>query len=74
LFAEFLRARLAEPGAEFFLPTVVDTLVKRGLCRAAVLDTDEHWFGMTYREDRALVVSRIAELIRAGVYPRDLWA
>jgi hypothetical protein len=39
-----------------------------------VLDTDEHWFGMTYREDRALVVSRIAELIRAGVYPRDLWA
>jgi hypothetical protein len=74
LFAEFLREHGDEPSAEFFIPTVVDTLVKRGLCRTRVLDTDEHWFGMTYREDRALVMERIAERIRAGVYPHDLWA
>jgi len=73
LFADFLRERIQQPGAEFYIPTVVDTLVKRGRCRTAVLDTDEHWFGMTYKEDRALVVERIADLIRQGVYPRDLW-
>ena len=73
LLAEFLCASGGQPNAEFYIPTVVDTLVKRGRCRTVVLDTDERWFGMTYKEDRALVVSRIADLIRAGGYPRDLW-
>ncbi len=73
LFAEFLRERGGQPGAEFYIPTVVDTLVKRGRCRTLVLDTDECWFGMTYKEDRAIVVGRIAELIRSGGYPQDLW-
>lgn len=73
LFVEFLRQNGARPDAEFFLPTVVDALVKRGACRTAVLETDEHWFGMTYKQDRDLVVERLAERIRAGVYPRDLW-
>jgi len=74
LFAEFLREQGSKPGAEFYIPTVVDTLVKRGRCRTLVLDTDEPWFGMTYKEDRAVVVTQIAERIRAGVYPQDLWA
>jgi len=73
LFTEFLRDRSGQPGAEFYIPTVVDTLVKRGQCRTAVLDTDEHWFGMTYKEDRAMVVERISDLIREGAYPRHLW-
>ena len=73
LLAEFLRQHSGEPTAELYIPTVVDTLLKRGRCRTVVLDTDERWFGMTYKEDRALVVSRIADLIRAGGYPRDLW-
>ena len=74
LFTEFLSRNLRQTGAEFYIPTVVDTLVKRGRCRTVVLDTDEHWFGMTYKEDRALVVERIAAQIRAGTYPPDLWA
>lgn len=74
LFVEFLQARRETPGSEFYIPTVVDTLVKRGRCRTAVLETDEHWFGMTYKEDREQVVQRLTELIKAGVYPRDLWA
>lgn len=74
LFAQFLSEQSSKPGAEFYIPTVVDTLVKRGRCRTAVLDTDEQWFGMTYKEDRALVVGQIAERIRAGIYPHDLWA
>jgi hypothetical protein len=73
LFAEFLHERGDQPTAEFYIPTAVDSLVKRGRCRTVVLDTDELWFGMTYKEDRALVMGRIADLIRTGDYPRDLW-
>lgn len=73
LFAEFLASHAGDPKAEFYIPTAVDTLIRRGACRTAVLNTDEHWFGMTYREDRAVVAERIAERIAAGAYPHDLW-
>jgi len=73
LFGEFLQSQIDEYKAEFFIPTVVDTLIKRKLCRTALLSTDERWFGMTYKEDRALVVGNIARLINEGVYPEHLW-
>jgi hypothetical protein len=72
-FVEFLKTRGSEPKAEFFIPTVVDTLIQRGQCRCAVLNTDEKWFGMTYREDRPVVIDSIRALIAAGVYPEKLW-
>jgi UTP-glucose-1-phosphate uridylyltransferase len=74
LFVEFLDRRMDEPKAEFFIPTVVDDLIRRCACRATVLHTDERWFGMTYKEDRARVTENIAALIEQGVYPRQLWA
>lgn len=73
LFVEFLQSRGNESKSEFFIPTVVDTLIKRGLCRTKVLPTAEHWFGMTYAEDRSMVVGKIAALTAQGVYPKHLW-
>lgn len=73
LFVEFLEHNLHAAKAEFFIPTVVDTLVRRGLCVTRVLPTDAHWFGMTYAEDRAMVVGKIAKLTADGVYPQHLW-
>ncbi len=59
---------------EFFLPTVVDELIREKLARVRVLPTDAKWFGVTYREDKPMVVNSIKKLIEQGVYPRDLWA
>jgi len=73
LFREFLESRGQELKSEFFIPTVVDTLIKRGKCRTRVLNTPEFWFGMTYAEDRVMVVGKIAELTARGVYPEHLW-
>lgn len=73
LFREFLETRIGEPKSEFFIPTVVDTLIKRGQCRTKVLNTPEFWFGMTYAEDRNMVVGKIADLTAKGVYPERLW-
>ena len=38
-----------------------------------VLPTDEAWFGVTHREDRALAAAAIRERIAAGLYPERLW-
>lgn len=74
LFKEFLQERGQTSKAEFYIPTVVDTLIQRGQCRAMVLESNERWFGMTYAEDRAVVVERIRALTAAGRYPTTLWS
>ena len=59
--------------AEYFLPEVVGELVKEGRARVRVLPTTEKWFGMTYKEDHAVVRAAISNLIARDVYPRHLW-
>ena len=73
LFGEFLDRNEANLKAEFYLPTAVNALIKQGQARVKVLPTPSHWFGVTYREDRAVVVESIRGLIRAGAYPERLW-
>ncbi|MBL7076170.1 MAG: nucleotidyltransferase [Kiritimatiellae bacterium] len=72
-FAGFLAASGEEPKVEFFLPTVVDTMIKRGEVTVDVLPTPCTWFGTTYAEDKARVVAEIGRLVDDGRYPRNLW-
>ncbi len=74
LFGEFLAHNQANLKAEFYLPTAVNTLIQEGRARVKVLPTPCHWFGVTYREDRAVVIESIRALIRAGEYPERLWS
>ena len=73
-FVGFLGRRGMELKSEFYIPSVVDTLIKQGRFKTAVLSSDDKWFGMTYREDRPLVAANIRALIQQGVYPERLWA
>jgi dTDP-glucose pyrophosphorylase len=73
-FREFLRQRGADEKAEFYIPTVVNTLIRGGEKRVAVLQTRSVWFGVTYREDRPMVVEGINQLVGKGEYPERLWA
>jgi len=59
--------------AEYFIPYIVDILIKRGDARLKVLNCTAKWFGVTYKEDRPFVVDKIESLISKGVYPRNLW-
>ena len=52
---------------------MVNKLVGEGTSKMKVLTTDARWFGVTYKEDRPMVVAKIQALIDAGVYPRKLW-
>ena len=55
--------------SEFFIPLMVDYLIKTGQATCEVLDTTSKWFGVTYPEDRPEVVAKLAALHEAGQYP-----
>lgn len=58
---------------EFFLPSVIDFGIKQKKIEVEVLNTDECWFGLTWREDMDLVRKEIAGLKAQGIYPQRLW-
>ena len=72
-FVKFLEARGTELKSEFYIPAVVDTLIKNGEKSIKVLTTPSQWFGVTYAEDRPGVVERLAALHAAGEYPDKLF-
>lgn len=73
LFKEFLAERSTELNAEFYIPYIVNELIRQNVATCKVLSTPDKWFGVTYREDREEVTSRIKQLIEAGVYPNKLF-
>lgn len=60
--------------AEYFLPFVVDELIRGGQATVKVLTSTEKWHGVTYREDKESVMAALAEMKEKGRYPFDLWA
>ena len=73
-FTTFLAARGTEMKSEWYIPFVVDELIKEGKADCRVLPTDSSWFGVTYREDKPHVVAEIGKLVKAGEYPENLLA
>ena len=59
--------------AEYLLPIYIDELLQAGRVSVKVLDTNDKWFGVTYKEDKDYVVKSFAKLIEAGVYQKDLF-
>ena len=74
-FAVFLDKEL--PGnplkCEYFLPFVVDELLKEYKAEVTVLKSVDRWYGVTYKEDKETVVNAIKELKKTGIYPESLW-
>lgn len=73
-FTEFLDGIGNNPlKAEYLLPAIVDNLIKEGSAEVSVLETHDKWFGVTYREDKEMVVNSFANLVEKGVYPPKLF-
>jgi hypothetical protein len=89
-FVRFLETNGGDLKAECYLPNTVNELIRaqpeqggawaepmdreQNPARVRVLKTSAHWFGVTYREDRAQVVEEIGRLVKSGAYPARLWA
>ena len=74
-FPAFLdRAMAADPmKGEYFLPSIVDQLLTEGKARVKVLRSRDRWYGVTYQEDKPVVVAAIRAMTERGLYPEDLW-
>jgi NDP-sugar pyrophosphorylase family protein len=73
MFIEFLKERGQEMKSEFFIPLVADTLIKQGKATVKVMTSEDEWFGITYREDKPIVVASIKKLVEQGIYPTKLF-
>lgn len=58
--------------AEYLLPTIIDDMIKAGKASVKLLETNDKWFGVTYKEDAPVVIESFKKLIDAGVYPEKL--
>lgn len=59
---------------EYLLPIYIDELLKKGKVSVKLLETQDKWFGVTYKEDKPVVVESFAKLIADGVYQKDLFS
>ena len=73
LFFDFLKSNKDKLKTEFYLPAIVDQLIKLNKAKVKVLKTDDQWFGLTYKEDKEIVRSKILKLTKDGKYPDNLW-
>ena len=68
-FEEFLSKLSNEDiKSEYLLPTVIDNLIKSENAKVSILKTPDKWFGVTYKEDKKLMVQAVKELIAKGMY------
>lgn len=74
-FAEFFETAAKENPlkAEYLLPIFIGGLLRDNKVSVKVLETKDKWFGVTYREDKPLVVESFRKLIQAGVYAEKLF-
>ena len=72
-FPEFLDKNLPinPEKCEYLLPTLVADLIKAGKAEVTVLENEDKWCGVTYKEDKPAVVENFKALIAAGVYPEN---
>ncbi|MGB3617412.1 MAG: sugar phosphate nucleotidyltransferase [Catalinimonas sp.] len=73
-FGRFVKANIDDPTAEMTIPDVLNGLVAHNEVSCKVLTSQDHWFGVTYKEDKPEVIGKVNALIEGGTYPSKLWA
>jgi dTDP-glucose pyrophosphorylase len=73
LFNTFLADNKENLKAEFYIPTVVNEILKSKKTNVEVLKSDAKWFGVTYKEDKIRVQKTLQNLKESGTYPKKLW-
>jgi dTDP-glucose pyrophosphorylase len=58
---------------EFQIPSVIDKMIHDGKITVSVLHSSAKWFGVTYKEDRPIVVEKLKKFVDQGKYQSPLW-
>ncbi len=72
-FISFLDEHGNELKSEYLLPEEVGSLIKKGKATVRVLTSNDKWFGVTYKEDKQIVVESFRALVDRGIYPVKLF-
>lgn len=73
LFTDFITKNIDNLKSEFYIPTAIDEMIKNKTCSVKVLNSSAKWFGVTYKEDKPLVVKKLEDYVKKGLYPSPLW-
>jgi len=72
-FKKFIVENISNIKSEYYIPSIVSHQMNKGLANVKVLEATDQWFGVTYKEDKPLVISKIKQLTSEGMYPEKLW-
>ena len=72
-FLEFLKIYSLSEKEEFLLPKIVGKLLCENSISVKVLHTSDKWVGVTYQEDKQIVIDTIKKYIEEGLYPQNLY-
>lgn len=74
-FSTFLEKGIKENPmkCEYYLPSVVSDLLEEDRATVAVLESTDKWYGITYKEDKPMIVNAMKEMKEQGIYPEKLW-
>ena len=73
-FEKFLKENHTNIKAEFYIPLIVNELVKQNQGKVQIISGSNNWFGVTYKEDKEEVSQKIKLQIAYGAYPEKLWS
>jgi hypothetical protein len=72
-FIKFLKEEGQQLKSEFYIPTMVNDLIISKTASCKVIQTPSQWFGVTYSNDKQMVINNINQLIKEKIYPKSLW-
>ncbi len=73
-FEAFLAKRGNELKSEYYIPTLITELIEEKIAKVNVLSTNSSWFGVTYQDDKPMVINSLKELVEQNEYPSPLWS
>jgi UTP-glucose-1-phosphate uridylyltransferase len=62
LFVQFLKENNQNPKSEFPIPTAINYFITHRLATIKIIDCDAVWFGVTYQEDKSMVMKKLSML------------
>jgi UTP-glucose-1-phosphate uridylyltransferase len=72
-FSSFIEKSGLEPSAEYFIPLVADQCIQSGIARFKTVPSNDKWYGVTYKEDKADVQAALQSLVDQKRYPSPLF-
>ena len=72
-YNKFISSKQNFEKGEFLLPDIVAKMIATGMADLKILQTDEKWIGMTYKNDKIDVIKKIKQLANNGIYNKNLW-